>query len=440
MTPSLEIAGSSDREDVDLIVVKSNHLIEAKYKLSHSEQRLVLYIIAHVNPQAQLFNDLYLSLPQISKIVQKHITFAEAEKLIEGLFRQEIDIWDPITQTRKLMRWLSVAEFNARKGLARLGFDNEMKPYLLNLKERFTMNSLNQVLRLKSAYTIRLYELLSVVRNMRKRQRVFDYAELRATLGANDDYDWYDFKRWILEPARKEMAESTDITFTYKEKRVRRKVIELAFSIKFAKPDDTVQQTNLLEEVKNHGKLDKWQVLILGRVTSDPFCMNPAVAERLLREQSWPQKYWKWVLDNKEKSLRFAKDVTNPGGLTYEALNGNYTMWQKIQETKRAEAARDKGANVDNSSQLSIFDQKPPEQDRAAAEVWEKIQDILADTTPAASTKLERAVPVKFEGTTLTLWLPTLLTKHLVEQFYPQIANAVRPYTLDLIAPTNTEA
>jgi len=432
MSPSLEIGRSADPTSEDLMVVKSNHLIEAKYKLTHSEQRLVLYIIAHVNPHASLFNDIYLTTPQMSRIVQKNITFSEAEKLIEGLYRQEIDILDPETRNRKLMRWVSVAEFNPKKGLARLSFDNEMKPYLLGLKERFTANSLNQVLQLKSAYSIRLYELLSTVRHLRKKSRNFDYVELRAVLGVNEDYDWYDFKRWVLEPAKKELKESTDVSFTYKEERVSRKVKSVKFNIQFDLTQQRGQEGPVGPlDVAGDQELLDWQVKILGRATSGPFFMNPSIVEKLLYTKDWPRAYWKWLLDKQERSM---KGVQNPGGATYDALHSQYHLWEQIQQTKKDEASRERSR--ESSPELAIFEPATPDKDPYATEVWRKIFDALEEESSQAAAKLENARAIRLSGNTVTLWVANQIVQHLVENHYRAILEKVsHPYKVEIIAP-----
>jgi plasmid replication initiation protein len=56
--------------------------------------------------------------------------------------------------------WLNVANYRYGEGDVSLCFSPALKPYLLDIKSRFTKYALQYALHLKSAYAIRLYELL----------------------------------------------------------------------------------------------------------------------------------------------------------------------------------------------------------------------------------------------------------------------------------------
>jgi hypothetical protein len=106
-----------------------------------------------------------------------------------------------------------------------------MKPYLLQLKERFTTYRLKEVIQLKSSFSIRIYELLKQYEKIG--ERIFLLETLKASLGIGPtEYSLYgDFKRRVLLVAQSEVAEKTDISFKFKEIKEGRKVVKIKFII-----------------------------------------------------------------------------------------------------------------------------------------------------------------------------------------------------------------
>ena len=103
-----------------------------------------------------------------------------------------------------------------------------LKPYLLALKRNFTRYPLNYIARLRSAYSIRLYELLCQYRSIG--HRTFDLATLQLLLGSN--YEFYgNFKDKVLTIAKRDLVSNTDIDFDYVEIKTARKVTALKFTI-----------------------------------------------------------------------------------------------------------------------------------------------------------------------------------------------------------------
>ncbi len=106
-----------------------------------------------------------------------------------------------------------------------------MKPFLLRLKERFTTYKLNNVMKLRSIYSIRIYELLKQYQSIGKRTITIE--SLRKMLGIEpDEYKTYNnLKRKVIMVAHKEVNEKTDICFDYKEIKLSRKVNEIEFIV-----------------------------------------------------------------------------------------------------------------------------------------------------------------------------------------------------------------
>src|SRR5690606_6854051 len=106
------------------------------------------------------------------------------------------------------------------------------RPYLLELKKQFTPFKLRNILRLRSDYSIRVYELLKQYESLK--ERTFSIEELRYRLHIpKDKYKLYGhLKGRVIKKTQTELAEKTDLSFTFEEKKKGNKVIGVTFFIR----------------------------------------------------------------------------------------------------------------------------------------------------------------------------------------------------------------
>lgn len=119
----------------------------------------------------------------------------------------------------------------------------QLKPFLMELKKNFTSFDLENIPRLSSGYSIRLYELLCQYKAIGKRT-FHDLDQLQLMVGSA--YDKYShFKARVLEPTRKDITKNTNITFEYKELKTGKRVTGLAFTIGDNIPEVAVVPKNM---------------------------------------------------------------------------------------------------------------------------------------------------------------------------------------------------
>ena len=111
----------------------------------------------------------------------------------------------------------------------------QMLPYLINLKNDYTVFSLDIALALKSKYSKRIYEMLSKHKEEGVMHITVDDLKYRLALKdpkkKKETYTWTPFKALVLETAKKELREHADITFTYDAKKTGNKYTDLTFHI-----------------------------------------------------------------------------------------------------------------------------------------------------------------------------------------------------------------
>jgi plasmid replication initiation protein len=213
------------------IVRKSNSLVEASYKLSVNQQKIVLLLASSIKPGDENFQPYQINIKEFAKLLglKNKNFYGEIDALTSDLRNREL----VLSSKQSLLRisWLSSVEYFKGTGVIELCFDPKMKPYLLQLKERFTTYRLKEVIQLKSSFSIRIYELLKQYEKIG--ERIFLLETLKASLGIGPtEYSLYgDFKRRVLLVAQSEVAEKTDISFKFKEIKEGRKVVKIKFII-----------------------------------------------------------------------------------------------------------------------------------------------------------------------------------------------------------------
>ncbi|EDP74803.1 replication initiation protein [Hydrogenivirga sp. 128-5-R1-1] len=219
--------------NLDNKVTKSNKLIEAKYRLTLNEVRLILAYISLISPVDNGFPVARIKVKDLKGILELN-----GESMYEALSRTLEKLRSRVIKIQKLEEngfiitgWIDRAEYNGRKGELEIVLSKDLEPYLLHLRKNFTTYQLRYVLRLRSVYAIRIYELLKQYEKVGK--RVFKIDELKELLGAEDKYRLYGhFKNKVLLKAQRELEEKTDISFSFREIKQGKKVVAVELIIK----------------------------------------------------------------------------------------------------------------------------------------------------------------------------------------------------------------
>ena len=199
------------------IVKKDNRLVEAKYKLTINEQRIVFSIIGKIRTDDDDFDDYTINLAELAEffgVTKSRSFYEEIQLAAKQLIEKTIDI--STSKRRRCVSWLSFLEYGEGEASMTLRFDKALKPYLLNLQANFTQYLLAAVANFKNSYSIRFYEFLKMRQNMGKGGQFFvqyEIVELKEILGISvDEYNFFkDFRIRVIEPSLKEINTQTDL-------------------------------------------------------------------------------------------------------------------------------------------------------------------------------------------------------------------------------------
>src|SRR5574344_1651867 len=142
------------------LIVKHNKLIEANYKLTLQEQKLILVLSAAIEKEDRDFKKCIFSVTELAErlVLDKRAYYTELKEITEKLISKVIKIKEPNGLLQ--MSWLSSAQYYDNTGKVELSFDEKLKPYLLQLSSHFTKLELKKLVSLNSVYAVRIYELL----------------------------------------------------------------------------------------------------------------------------------------------------------------------------------------------------------------------------------------------------------------------------------------
>lgn len=221
----------------DPLVFKSNALVEASYRLSLYEQRIILACIAQVRRNELLTDQQLYSVTaqQIAEITQTSLgtAYQNLKAASERLFDRRVTLHEAPNgggpATVRLTRWVQEVVYRETTGSISLRFSNAMIPYLSQLTEQFTHYALSDVAKMTSAHAIRLYELLMQWRGIGYREIELEW--LRQAMQLEERYsNIRDFKRWVIDPAVEQINKHSPISVSWNQRKTGRKVTHLQFT------------------------------------------------------------------------------------------------------------------------------------------------------------------------------------------------------------------
>jgi len=224
------------------LVVKSNRLIEASYRLGLNEQRIILYAICRCREdQKGLFPDEPVVITadafakQFPSIDKGHV-YHQLKEAMDALYERSVTLYETDGDTGKEQvsktRWISKASYIDGAGRIKIVFTSDVIKYVTRLEEEFTSYQLEKVGKMTSAHAVRVYELLSQHRDIGN--RTLNLAWLRETLGVEPgEYKLTaDFIRKVIEVAEKQINDHSDLAVSFKPVKTGRAITDVTFKIK----------------------------------------------------------------------------------------------------------------------------------------------------------------------------------------------------------------
>lgn len=234
------------------LVVKSNLMIQkSRYNLSLQEQKVILYCISKIKPQDKQFNIITVDIKKLCSYCQIEANGKNYQNFKDAI--QELrnkSFWLKNNEAEILCSWVEKVKINIGKLTAEIKLDENLMPYLLQLKENFTAYELENILSMKSKYAVSLYELLKSYSNIGAYEvRV---QELKEILQTAEYKEFNNFRVKVLDKAISEINKYTDIKVGFSTKRENRKITKIYFRIYTL--EDYEKDLEFIENLKKGNK------------------------------------------------------------------------------------------------------------------------------------------------------------------------------------------
>lgn len=208
------------------IVVQSSELIEANYKLSIAEQKLILALCSQIDTRKQDFEVVRItakSLTDICKFTSKN-NYAQLQQIIKKILNRSLIIkkrdgsgWYG-THWVQYCEYVSSRENDTDTSYIEVEFDKRLCPHLLKLGNRFLKTNLSQLVSFSHIYSTRFYMIFrNLVNNLPQCQKKYTFSEIVKLLELPKTYEksTINLKYKVIKTAVDEINEKSDIVVEY---------------------------------------------------------------------------------------------------------------------------------------------------------------------------------------------------------------------------------
>lgn len=221
-----------------LHVIQSNELICARYKLNLAGQRVLLAVLSQIRLSDTGDGNIYkIRLKDLMDILGQKNNHTFFFKTAKSLMSKPLIIMKESGKPLMANWFASVDYSDTVEGEIEIEISQKLKPYLFNIKEKFTDTLYFDSVKLKSIYSIRFFFLLKRQAGLSIFVQRYKISELKAMFEIENKFKLYgNFKKKVLNVAYKELKGI--FPFEYKEEKCGKKV----FAIDIILPESAVKR------------------------------------------------------------------------------------------------------------------------------------------------------------------------------------------------------
>lgn len=225
------------------LATQSNHLIEASYRMSVPAKRVMLMLLSQIHPGQKDVSE---------KIRIESADYSEKTGLALDRSYRDIkngcrELMRTIITTKKgksteecvVVDWM---HYHEDQGWLEASFTRWIAPYIHHLaKIGYTTIAVDEALKFRRFYTIRLYELMMQFKQKGERYITLENLRVAFQIEKNKYSRFTDLRKWVLLPSIKEIEGKTDWTIVWEPIKTGRKVTSLMLLFEKANQGDLFQ-------------------------------------------------------------------------------------------------------------------------------------------------------------------------------------------------------
>ena len=334
------------KQNADKIVAQHNALVNARFSFVPLQMRLFLALLARISLDDTEFKEHVIPVSEL--LFERHggSAYQQLDEMCDDItsFKLYIEILEDGTRKRRrrpkydYIPLMAKAGYDGDMGGIVAAFNPLIMPYLLQLREsgNFTLADLDELRKLKSPSSVRIYWLLKEYSDFGQRTVTPEQLRFMLNIAENEYPRFSNFKARVLDRAQLELAR-TDMPFTYELERQN----QLVQRIKFLFGYDTANTgSDELAETQSEENAENMQ-LSQHSENVEKAAQEPAWVQALrligvslrsikqitkqLEDKEYPLEYVDFVLSRIGKQHQLGK-VKKPAGAVYKALVEKYLL------------------------------------------------------------------------------------------------------------------
>jgi plasmid replication initiation protein len=224
---------ASQRRYGRLYFVEDNRLVFAGGDFSSLELKIFHILVSEISKEDTEFHYHRLAAKDVAALLHRESDgrfYKELAQAAHGLMGKSF--WVKLDDgTPEEINIMSKCNYIPGHGVVRAKFNEDMRPYLLDLQNQFTRFRLWEILPLKSQYSIRMFAYLMSFCKMRRHDRI-TIGDLRFMMGCTEKYSRdCDFRYRVIDKPKEEIEEHCTISFDYTEHKERRQTTGYTFKV-----------------------------------------------------------------------------------------------------------------------------------------------------------------------------------------------------------------
>jgi plasmid replication initiation protein len=390
------------------LIKKSNDLIEAKYKFDIWETRIFTSVLTQIDRFDEDFKVYRLYLRDIIK--EFDINNGNAYELLrtaadslmnkkfyldyEGDGAERQRVYHIIRNVDYMTKLIDESKRHLNEYID-ISIDPVMKPLLLQLKEQYTTYDMRNIIKFKSSYTVRIYELLKQYERIG--HRIIDVEYLKTAFEIKDEYPLFgNFYQKIIEPAHVAINDYTDLFISEIEKiKEGKRVTALRFSF-HRKTEHTFTKTRKVAqkalELPLGESLAQAAVTMPAEASSDVDALFVQYQDRVVGEFGVAPTVFMGALVDKtaeqvEQAIRVTSEAKQKSDLNNVA--GFFITSLRVGFTNEKEAKRSK-ETLRKQQQTMLEQEKIIQQQVQLDAMNEKIRALTAADASLTSRAIEK--------------------------------------------------
>ncbi|SDY06428.1 replication initiation protein [Flavobacterium degerlachei] len=283
----------------EALVKQHNTITSGRYDFSACQLDVLFMLLATLNEEDEMGKEYHIRVKDIELITGRKWNYQQLKDGNENLLSRVFEIQMP--KGLKQIVLFNEVQYLDGTGSFYMKINESARPYFFDLKNNFTLLELKSVLSCTSKHAKRIYSLCCQWRGTGGQR--FDLGEFKEMLGLKDpkgkQAEQYSkvsmFKSEVLDRAKKQINENTNITFDYELKKIRGRAFDTIIIYCGATKPNLAQM-----EIDFRGDIEKQKknAELLQKIEN-----IKAIGIRDDLAELWAVKYWKEFVSEKNNLI-----------------------------------------------------------------------------------------------------------------------------------------